>query len=193
MIGAHAGVLERERGALRPTGPRPTRAGPAPPWGMSMRHLVWTALATLLAAAAFASDPRLEVRNQSLAFESQCLDLDTGIVSMPCAGPVDLQPQWDIVIAYHSERSHHAVVLGNAPNGVAIATLEGRSFEQVDPRDIDGAHFRVDRTALRSARPDTVYLVRTDRGATYKLGRVSEAGSSVSVDYALLIPAESAD
>ena len=112
---------------------------------------------------------------------------------MPCPGPVAVESQWDIVIAFHSERSQHAVVLGNASAGVAIATLEGRSFEQVDRHDIEGAHFRVDRTALRSARPDTVYLVRTDRGATYKLGHVIEAGPTVSVDYALLVPAESPD
>jgi len=160
---------------------------------MKVKRLTSAALATLFAAAVHAGDVPSEVRTQTLAFELQCLDLDTGIVSMPCVGPLEFEPRWDIVIAYHSERSRHAVVSGNASSGVAIATLEDRAFEQVGPQDVDGADFRVGRAALRSAGPDSVYLIRTDRGAIYKLGRLAEAGSSVSVDYALLVPRESQD
>ena len=154
-----------------------------------MKSLPPLALAAALATLAGVTLPtRAQTSTQSLRFQVQCLDLDGGLV-IARMGPDGFQAGWDVMIAYHSGRAHHGVVVGNQASGIRIARLEGRPYEQTTHVDAAGASFLAD-PPHRSATPDAVYLIRTDRGALFKLGRVTEYGPTVTLDYELLLPAE---
>jgi len=129
-----------------------------------------------------------ETTAPSILFERQCFDLDSEtVVDLRAVTPLD-ETGWDVRLAYHSNRAVHGVVIGNAASGVEIARIEDRSFDEVSLADVDDVSFS--RKLLdRPAAPDIVYLVRTDRGSIFKLGRLAEADATVAFDFELLVPA----
>jgi hypothetical protein len=126
-----------------------------------------------------------EITTQTLSFEDQCLDLDTGTVhgtaEESCMDVVGDQTPWDIQIAYHADREVHGVVVLNLDGALEIAYLEGVNFDSVTADAIAGAPF-VTEDSDRSFDGTVVILIRTDLGAVYKLGNPSEVDTGVTFD-----------
>lgn len=136
--------------------------------------------ALCLAAAAVAAQDRVFV-----GFETEALDLDTGVVTD--RPPSELAgPGWsgeDIYFAYNADRTTRAVLTPLA--GAEVVIMYGSRFTDVTGADVDGLPF--------SARPEDVAfstlstaLVRTAEGGVYKLGNPRESDAGVSFDYELL-------
>lgn len=128
---------------------------------------------------------------QTVAFESECLDLDTGELATSCRERVMEEGGdvvWDAAVGYHADRNVHAVVLPNPAAGSEVALLAGRTFDDVTAADAEAATFVAD-VLDEPFDLGAVVLVRTDRGAVYKLGRPLEDAMGVTFDYELLVPA----
>ena len=148
--------------------------------------LAWTAILGL-SSILFSATATAEVVTQTVAFEAECLDLDTGAVDDSCLDPSSEASNWDVLIAYHADRTVHAVVLQNQLNNVEIAHVQNRAFNEGMLEDIAGATFT--QNVIDQPFDGTrVILIRTDLGAIYKLGNAFEEESGVSFDFELLLP-----
>ena len=133
-------------------------------------YLIGTAL-SLLATSTTAD-------SITMTFE-QTLDLDTGIVSDVSIVPGE-QTGADVVISYNADRAEHAVVF---PVGevVEMAFVAGVLCVDVLSADGTGMIFTsepIDQVLSTS----NCVVVRTDQGALFKLGGVSESGMIVTFD-----------
>ena len=138
------------------------------------------ALVCLLAAGGSLAEPT----TRTLAFEEQCLDLDTNVVENSCP-PSPSESGWDVAVGYNADRATRSVLGINARGGVEIAYLENKSFDEVTEADIDDAVFDAG-TVDRSFDAQQVALIRTEAGAVFKLGNGVEDGDGLRFDYELL-------
>lgn len=157
---------------------------------MGKQALMLSAVLVLLSFTATHS----EVLTRTLAFEVECLDVETGTVVTSCRDPFSDddwlgEEAWDVLMAYHADRTVHTVVWQNPANGTEIAFLDGIPFENVTVDHVASASFARD---LVDQPLDTtrVVLIRTDTGAVFKLGNPLETDTGVTFDVELLSPAE---
>ena len=151
-----------------------------------MKRIILAASTVLLILVFASVGANAQTMTQTLTFEQQCLDLDADTVEEDsCRDPSSDESSWDILVAYHADRTVHAVIFQNFRNEVEIAHLENATFEEVTAADIAGASFTTD-AIDRSCDGTSVILIRTDLGAVFKLGNVSEDGTGLSFDYELL-------
>jgi hypothetical protein len=158
---------------------------------MSGKQVLFGGLTALLAASLAATVVGAATLTQTVAFEAECLDLDTGALATGCREPRADEPAgdvWDVAVAYQADRAVHAVVAPNPAAEVEIAHLADRAFEGVTAADVEAATFTRD-LVDEPFDASRVVLVRTDRGAVYKLGRPSESGDGLTFQYELLLPA----
>jgi len=158
-----------------------------------MRRVVRFALTGILALVLGSVAAIAGATTRTLAFEQACLDLDIGVVDEEfCSGPpsrgsddLPVEASWDIRVGYHADRAARAVIFQNGASEVEIAHLTGVAFDDVTSAAIAGASFTLDVVdqPFDAAR---VILVRTDRGAVYKLGNAFEDETGLRLDYELL-------
>ena len=151
-----------------------------------MKRILFAALTALLVSVFVPLRATAQTMTRTLAFEEECLDLDTDTVDEDsCRDSSSDESSWDILVGYHADRSVRAVIFQNHSKEVEIAHLENATFDEVTAADIAGAPFTRDPIdqPFDSAR---VILIRTDLGAVYKLGNVLEGETGLSFDYALL-------
>lgn len=124
-----------------------------------------------------------ETYSVTLAFETDGLDLDSGaVVSEP-----DLATESgasDIRIAYNALRPVAAVVM-SAGEGVELAFLPNTGMNTVSSADLASLAFSPQAPDIPFTVFDTV-VVKTDAGAYYALGNVSEQADGVTFDYQLI-------
>lgn len=120
----------------------------------------------------------------TLEFETQTLDLDTGTVTEQSPGLQDGTEGADVRIGYHADRIPHAVVT-TAGEGVTLAIMINASYDSVTEADVSGLSFSEEVIDQALEAYDTV-VVKTDAGATFKLGNVFEDEAGVTFSYALL-------
>ncbi len=124
-----------------------------------------------------------ETYSVTLAFETDGLDLDSGALTstLEPAGEPDAS---DIRIAYNALRPVAAVVVP-AGEGVEMAFLPNTGMNAVSSASLADLAFSPQAPDIPFTVFDTV-VVRTDMGAHYKLGNVSEQTETVSFDYQLI-------
>jgi len=132
----------------------------------------------------------------TLAFEVEGVDLDTNTVAgSPGVGRVeDLfleRPDLDLKIAYHGDRSPHAVVIQNQQAGLEIDILDGTPFNLVGASILPDLSFASELVDHPFGTDDTV-VIRTDAGHHYKLGNPIEDQTGVTFDYERLDPPSAA-
>jgi hypothetical protein len=116
-----------------------------------------------------------------LDFETQVLDLDTGTVTEQIPGLFDDTEGADVLIGYHADRIPHAVVM-TAGEGVTLAIITGVSYNSVIAADVAGLSFSAEVIDQPLEATDTV-VVKTDAGATFKLGNAVEDEVGVTFSY----------
>jgi len=152
-----------------------------------MKKIMSVALATLLLSVFVPITATAEATTQTLTFEDECMDLDTGIVENSCQDPSSDEPSWDVLVAHNTDRSVHSAIFPNARSNVEISHLVNKTFEQVTVDDIASASFMKD--AIDEPFDTTlVILIRTDLGAVYKLGNATEDENGLNFDYEILSP-----
>jgi hypothetical protein len=116
---------------------------------------------------------------ENMAFELEGLDLDAGAV-VAADSPVDMDPDVDVIFAYHSDTSTHLRVMVQYPAMMAIVNVP---FEDVSCDDVSAAEFSAvpDDWDVPVDGDDTV-LVTTAEGRTYKLGNAVEY-EDMTVDF----------
>ena len=117
----------------------------------------------------------------ALGFETQALDLDTGTVTEQVSGLLDDTEGEDVRIAYHADRIPHAVLM-TAGEGVTLAFMSGVSYDSVTAVDVSGLSFSAEVIDQPLEASNTV-VIKTDTGATFKLGNASENKAGVTFNY----------
>jgi len=126
--------------------------------------------------------PQAEAANLiTINIQTQALDLDSGIV-FDLADEPDVEPTGaDIMMAYHADRTPHAVVRP-AAKGVAIAFIDNIAYDGVSAAEVEGLSFSVQALDVALGAGDTV-IVLTDNGAVFKLGNSVESTTAVTFNY----------
>jgi len=119
--------------------------------------------------------------SETLEFETQGLDLDTGTVVEATPGQVVEANQADFFISYNADVVPHAVLIPTTEH-VEMAFLSGVAFPDVTVDNIIGLTFTADTVDEPLGQYDTVIL-RTDTGLVFKLGNAVESETSVTVSY----------
>ncbi len=119
--------------------------------------------------------------SETLEFETQGLDLDTGIIVEATPGQVVEANQADFFISYNADVVPHAVLI-QATEHVDMAFLSDVAFPDVTVDSISGLTFTADTVDEPLGQNDTVIL-RTDTGSIFKLGNAVEGETSVTVSY----------
>ena len=120
----------------------------------------------------------------TLGFETQALDLDTGVVTEQIPGLLDGTDGVDIRMAYHADRIPHAVIV-TAGEGVTMAVMSNTNYGIVTAADVAGLIFLAEAADQPLESTDTVVVI-TDTGATFKLGNAVEDDAGVTFSYELL-------
>lgn len=139
-------------------------------WAIALICLTWP-------LQAFADSATVE-------FETQALDLDTGTITEQAPDLLNNVEGADVFIGYHADRTPHAVVM-RAGDGVALALLSGINYDSVTAADAYGLSFSEEAIDQAFEAADTV-VVKTDMGATFKLGNAFEDDAGVTFSYELL-------
>ena len=119
--------------------------------------------------------------SETLDFETQGLDLDTGTVVEVTSGKVVEANQADFFIAYNADVVPHAVLIP-ATEHAEMAFLSDVAFPDVTVDSISGLTFTAAIVDEPLGENDTVIL-RTDTGTVFKLGNAVEGETSVTVSY----------
>lgn len=119
--------------------------------------------------------------SETLEFETQGLDLDSGTVVEATPGQVVEENQVDFFISYNADVVPHAILIP-ATEHVEMAFLSGVAFPDVTVDSISGLTFTADTVDEPLGQYDTVIL-RTDTGLVFKLGNAVESETSVTVSY----------
>lgn len=122
-----------------------------------------------------------ETHTVTLAFELDGLDLDTGTL-VPALEPASDPVGSDIRIGYNADRPVAAVVLSSGLEGVELAFLADTGMHEVSLDTVAGLAFSPEGDDQPFTAFDTV-VVKTDAGAYYTLGNVTETAGAVSFDY----------
>ena len=144
--------------------------------GVSHKALIGAVVLTSLSVNAG------EVEWVTLAFHSEALDLDTGVVGesvLPSAADGG-----DVQMAYNALRPIKAVVVP-AATGVELALCEGVTFDGVTADLLAELVFTAEPADV-PFRADVTVVVRTDAGGLFKIGNASETDSAVTFNYAAL-------
>ena len=150
-----------------------------------MKKRYFTSLSFLaIALICFTWPAQALADSAKLEFETQALDLDTGIITEQVPDLLDGTEGADVRIGYHADRIPHAVVI-TAGEGVTLAVMSGVSYDSVTAADVVGLSFSAELIDQALEADDTV-VVKTDTGAIFKLGYAVEDESSVSFGYELL-------
>lgn len=120
----------------------------------------------------------------TLGFEAQVLDLDTGIVSEQIPGHLDGTDGADIRMAYNADRIPHAVIM-TLGEGTTLAVMSNTNYDVVTAADVAGLSYLAEAIDQPLEATDTV-VVKTDAGATFKLGNAIEDDAGVTFSYELL-------
>ena len=141
------------------------------------------ALLTLLLSS-LTSSAVAQPQTSALTFETQGLDLETGLVLELGDPDVDASAV-DLHIAANADRTTQAVVFQAA--GAELARMGGTHFEYVSPSDIGSLIFTLEPVDQPCGAGDTV-MIRTVGGSVYKIGNFleDEASGAVLFDYELL-------
>ena len=137
-------------------------------------------LAFLLAASAAQGEGMNLV---TLNFESEALDLDSGVVTT-----TDIMAEGggaDIRIAYNALRSPSAVVMPDAMSGVELAFVADVAFDGVSAETAAELTFSTQAVDAPFSANDTV-VVRTNSGALFKLGNALESDTGITFNYVAL-------
>lgn len=149
-------------------------------WRAALKGSALPAL-SLLACIAVSLAQAAETYTVTLAFEVDGLDLDSG--SVVSASSQALVPgASDIKIAYNAQRTVAAVVMASGAEGVELAFLPDTGMNAVSSATLANLSFSPE----AEDRPFTVFdtvVVKTETGAYYKLGNVSEQAAAVTFDY----------
>ena len=106
--------------------------------------------------------------SETLEFETQGLDLDTGTVVEATSGQVVEANQADFFISYNADVVPHAILIP-ATEHVEMAFLSDVAFPDVTVDSISGLIFTAAIVDEPLGENDTVIL-RTDTGSVFKLG-----------------------
>ena len=117
----------------------------------------------------------------TLGFETQALDLDTGTITEQFPDLLDGTEGADILIGYHADRIPHAVLVP-VGEGVTLAVMSNTSYDSVTAADVAELSFSAGVIDQPLEASDTV-VVKTDAGATFKLGNVFENETGVTFNY----------
>jgi hypothetical protein len=120
----------------------------------------------------------------TLDFETQALDLDTGTVTEQAPGILDGSTGADILIGYHADRIPHAVLV-TADEDVTMAIMNNTNYNSVTAADVAGLSFSAE-VIDQPLESSDVVVIKTDGGATFKLGNAVESDTGVNFSYAFL-------
>ena len=120
----------------------------------------------------------------TLEFETHALDLDTGTITEQFIDLVDGTEGADVRIGYHADRIPHAVLM-TAGEGVTLAVVSNAIYDSITAADVSGLSFSAEVIDQPLEASDTV-VVKTDTGATFKLGNAVEDDAGVTFSYELL-------
>lgn len=123
-----------------------------------------------------------ETFTETLAYETQGLDLDSGTV---IGAALPGGEEADIRFAYNASRSPSAVIIPEPIEGVELAYLWDVVFDGVTAESAAGLTFSADAVDISLVAADTI-LVRTDTGTVFKLGNAIESETGVTFDYSEL-------
>ncbi len=126
-----------------------------------------------------------ETHTVTLAFETDQLDFDSGVVSSDALDQSSTSGTSDILVAYNATRANKAVMVLTPAEGGTMAFLENTGLNDVSADTLSGMAFTSETEDRAVTVFDTV-VVQTDTGAYYKLGNLSEADDSVTFDYQLV-------
>lgn len=116
-----------------------------------------------------------------LAYETQTLDLDTGVISDFLPGEPEGEKGGDIYVAYNADRVPHAVLM-TASEGATLVFLSDASYDNVYAEDVLEDNFSADLVDKALKKKDTV-MVKTDSGAIFKIGNLTEDETGVIFNY----------
>ena len=119
--------------------------------------------------------------SETLDFETQGLDLDTGTVVEAIPGQVAEAYQVDFFISYNADVVPHAVLIP-ATEHAEMAFLSDVAFPDVTVDSISGLIFTAAIVDEPLGENDTV-IFRTDTGSVFKLGNAVEGEASVTISY----------
>lgn len=117
----------------------------------------------------------------SLQFESQALDLETGVILERGLGDPSWPAEADVYLAFNADRSTRAVLISLGV-GAEISFMEGSAFDTVTAADVPNLDFSLTPPDKALASADTV-VIRTPDGAVFKLGNTVESEDSATFDY----------
>lgn len=120
----------------------------------------------------------------TLEFETQTLDLDTGLITEQSPALTGGTEGADVRIGYHADRIPHAVAM-TAGEGVTLAIMSNASYDSVTAADVSGLSFSAEAIGQALEANDTV-VIKTDTGAIFKLGNAVESDTGVTLNYAQL-------
>ncbi len=119
--------------------------------------------------------------SETLEFEFQGLDLDTGTVVETTRNQVIEPNVADFFISYNADIIPHAVLI-LAEEHVEMAFLHNSGFDSVTADSIIGLTFTADVVDQPLGQNDTIVL-RTDTGSIFKLGNAIEDETTVTIIY----------
>ena len=123
-----------------------------------------------------------EIFTETLAYETQRLNLDSGaVIDATLPGEEDA----DISFAYNALRSPNAVMLPADTEGIEFSYLWGTAFDSVTTETLVSLTFSTEIVDESFSAGDT-FVVRTDTGAVFKLGNAFESEAGVTFDYSVL-------
>ena len=123
-----------------------------------------------------------EIFTETLAYETQGLDLDSGTVigaALPGAEEADIR------FAYNALQSPSAVLVPGAIEGIELAYLWDVAFDGVTAESMDGLSFSPEVIDMPLAAGDTI-LVRTESGSVFKIGNALVLDTGVTFDFSKL-------
>lgn len=154
--------------------------------GRSRSTRFWSAVTVMVAVIAWMviGPAAAGAATVTLKFESQALDLDTGLVVPWALKRPPGSEIAEVYMAYNSERMPHAVVALTG-GGLEIGIASGLSFDMMTAQVAAAMTYSGCKLDLPFSAEDTV-VIKTAGGAVYKLGRAIETDDAVSFEYELL-------
>ena len=150
-----------------------------------MKRLYFTCFSFFAIALMFFISPaKTSASSVMLMFETQALDLDTGTITELSPDLLDGPEGTDVRLGYHADRVPHVIVMAASEN-VTLAIVSGKSFDSVTITDVAGlSSFK--EVIDQPLETNDIVVVKTDTGATFKLGNVFEDAAGAFFSYDLL-------
>ena len=148
---------------------------------MERQKLDITIFILAIALIGFALPAQIMAASQTLEFETQGLDLDTGTVVENVQIQEDETNVKDFSFTYNADVIPHAVRF-TASERVEMVFLDNINFDSVTADSIIGMSFMVDVVDQPLGQNDTIVL-RTDTGSIFKLGNAIEYKATATIIY----------